>query len=576
MGDDTKIQWTDATWNPIRGCSRVSAGCDNCYAMNVAHRFSGPGLPYEGLTTLRKGKADWAGIARMVPEHLSDPLRWRKPRRIFVNSMSDLFHHSITNEEIAAVFGVMAACPQHTFQILTKRPERMVEWFGRDGAAAQVDLFKHVALAGRIQEMFSPEREAAVAGFPGYFVTSKGRVLTDNGSESCLLCGKPNEATIARKKFCSKECASKAGYERRMGRWSEPAARVEMKPMVADAGHSRVMLYREDGSAERPLIHRLALEAFDRPGRDGEQGCHIDGDATNNALWNLRWGTQSENWDDRKRHGNARSWSKISEDEARDIRESYRRGLSAGQIANSALFLGRITETQVRHIVDGEQWREHVEPEWPLPQVWLGVSAENQATADERIPLLSQTPAAVRFVSAEPLIGDIDLRKWFDPWTCGDCEHHGCEDDSGPTRCDDCGEDAVDDAASGSGRCPKCGKDDGTSDAVALSCPRCGGSRAWKRDYGFKFASEYPGIDWVIVGGESGPGARPCDVEWIRSIVAQCKDAGTKVFVKQLGTSFAIQQRDWCTARRHDRKGGDITEWPEDLRVREFPEVSHD
>lgn len=92
MSDDTGIEWTDATWNPIRGCSRVSEGCRHCYAESVAARFSGPGLPYEGLVRIGpRGKpTGWNGAVRMVPEHLADPLRWRRPRRVFVNSMSDL------------------------------------------------------------------------------------------------------------------------------------------------------------------------------------------------------------------------------------------------------------------------------------------------------------------------------------------------------------------------------------------------------------------------------------------------------------------------------------------------------
>ena len=128
---DSKIQWTDKTWNPVRGCSRISSGCDNCYATGQAHRFSGTGMPYDGLTVIRNGKVDWKGEARFIPEKLAEPLKWKKPCRVFVNSMSDLFHDSITDEQIAAVFGVMAACPQHTFQILTKRPKRMLAWFGQ-------------------------------------------------------------------------------------------------------------------------------------------------------------------------------------------------------------------------------------------------------------------------------------------------------------------------------------------------------------------------------------------------------------------------------------------------------------
>lgn len=130
MADQRKggIAWTEATWNPIRGCSKVSPGCDNCYALAMASRFSGPGKPFEGLV-MPFGKSEWTGEVRFIPEHLADPLRWRRPRRIFVNSMSDLFHPGITNEQRAAVYGVMAACPQHTFQVLTKRPEEAVKWY---------------------------------------------------------------------------------------------------------------------------------------------------------------------------------------------------------------------------------------------------------------------------------------------------------------------------------------------------------------------------------------------------------------------------------------------------------------
>jgi protein gp37 len=105
MGDKTGISWTDATWNCIRGCTRVSEGCTNCYAERIAARFSDPGQPYHGLArrilkTEGASKPRWTGEIRMVPEHLADPLRWKKPRRIFVNSMSDLFHEKLTNEQI--------------------------------------------------------------------------------------------------------------------------------------------------------------------------------------------------------------------------------------------------------------------------------------------------------------------------------------------------------------------------------------------------------------------------------------------------------------------------------------------
>lgn len=126
MGDKTDIEWTDATWNPIRGCSRVSQGCRMCYAERVAHRFSGPGQPYEGLVN---DKGRWNGTVRVVPHVLDQPLRWTKKRRVFVNSMSDLFHENLSFDAIAGIFGIMAAAPKHTFQVLTKRPGRAVEFF---------------------------------------------------------------------------------------------------------------------------------------------------------------------------------------------------------------------------------------------------------------------------------------------------------------------------------------------------------------------------------------------------------------------------------------------------------------
>jgi protein gp37 len=124
MGAKTKIEWTDASWNPVRGCSRISAGCENCYAERVAHRFSGSGQPYEGLTT----KGRWSGRLRVVGEHLEDPLRWTKPRRVFVNSMSDLFHERLGFEDIWKIFDVMRRSPRHTFQVLTKRPHVMLDF----------------------------------------------------------------------------------------------------------------------------------------------------------------------------------------------------------------------------------------------------------------------------------------------------------------------------------------------------------------------------------------------------------------------------------------------------------------
>ncbi len=115
MSDKSKIEWTDATWNPVRGCTKISLGCAHCYAETFAERFRGvPGHPFEFGFDLR-----------LVPEKLGDPLRWRTPRMVFVNSMSDLFHDGVPDEYVIAVAKVMAAANWHTFQVLTKRAERL-------------------------------------------------------------------------------------------------------------------------------------------------------------------------------------------------------------------------------------------------------------------------------------------------------------------------------------------------------------------------------------------------------------------------------------------------------------------
>lgn len=304
MGVASDIEWTDATWNPVRGCALVSPGCANCYAMKFAHRFSGPGGRYEGLTRLGKHGPVWTGQLRLVPGQLADPLRWKKGRRIFVSSMSDLFHEDVRDEYIAAVFGVMAACPQHTFQVLTKRAERMAQWFCWIAAASQDS-------------------------------TRRG------GPSAPYLCA-----------IAAKEIAS----------------------------------LRHD--------HRLNLPPL-KP--------------------------------------------------------------------------------------------------WPLPNVWLMVSVENQEQT-KRIEQLLRCPAAVRGVSAEPLLEAIDLSKWLDYRT-----HRKC------TACLAIGPDGE--------RCSRCNR-----------AGDCG-----------------PALDWLIAGGESGHGARPMHPDWARSLRDQCVDAGVAFHFKQWGQWSEIE-----------------------------------
>lgn len=347
----TEISWTQRTWNPIAGCRRVSPGCGGgvkgpdgeaggCYAESMAGRIVRMGgyewsalkgawmvdpkkkqTPasrasadrYKDLVRINKdGEARWTGVFAFDSEKLTEPLRRKAPSMYFVNSMSDLFGEGLTNEQIAAVFGVMAACPQHTFQILTKRADRMVEWF----------------------------------------------------------------------------------------KWIAALPEAEKLTLARDTG------------------------AFARP--------------------------------------------------------------------------------------------------WPLPNVWLGVSCERQEEADERIPLLLQCPAAVRWVSAEPLLGPVDLKR---------------------------------------------------TGALGCSCPdpeRCSGTCPFYRhalDKGRR-------LDWIVWGGESGHDARPCDVQWIRDGVAQCREAGVPPYVKQFGARVIGEWHEGRPAGEHslrDKKGADMAEWPEDLRVREWP-----
>lgn len=123
---ETSIEWTDATWNPVAGCTVLTAGCTNCYAMRMAARLQTMGVPkYAGLTRKSGERHVWTGAVALDEAALEAPRAWRKPRLIFVNSMSDLFQEAVPVEFIRRVWDTMRATPQHTYQILTKRPERM-------------------------------------------------------------------------------------------------------------------------------------------------------------------------------------------------------------------------------------------------------------------------------------------------------------------------------------------------------------------------------------------------------------------------------------------------------------------
>ena len=126
---ETQIEWTDATWNPVAGCTIMSAGCTHCYAMEMARRLEAMGVEkYSGLTRKSGKRAIWNGVVREDRAALDIPHRWRKPRKIFVNSMSDLFHEKVSDAFILEIWRVMRETPRHNYQILTKRPDRMAEF----------------------------------------------------------------------------------------------------------------------------------------------------------------------------------------------------------------------------------------------------------------------------------------------------------------------------------------------------------------------------------------------------------------------------------------------------------------
>ena len=126
MADGSKIEWTDATWNVVIGCDKVSPGCDHCYAIRTAHRMqANPNPVISAAYAGTEADGDWTGRVNLVTDRLDLPLKWRRPRRIFVNAQSDLFHDQVPDEFIARVWAVMASAPRHTFQVLTKRHGRM-------------------------------------------------------------------------------------------------------------------------------------------------------------------------------------------------------------------------------------------------------------------------------------------------------------------------------------------------------------------------------------------------------------------------------------------------------------------
>lgn len=483
---DTSIEWTDKVWNATRGCSRISAGCGGakgeggCYAERQAARFSGPGMPYEGLVRIGTQGPRWTGKVVLVPEMLDAPLHWRKSRRVFVNSMSDLFHEALTNEQIAAVFGVMAACPQHTFQCLTKRPKRMREFLTHPDCRHWIAQAMDAAL---VEHEHSPvETWRTIPGFDGYDASTHGRVRSPAGMLATYINERLDRETVTL--------------------WNK-------------------------GNPETRFVHQLVLSAHDPCPIDGLEVCHRNGNKRDNRRANLRWGTRSENQNEKVRHGSNGGPQKLTRAQVQEIRAARAGGQQTQQTIADRYGVSRSLVSMIEH---GVVWTEPAIP-WPLPNVHLGVSVENQATADERIPELLACPAAVWWISLEPQLADVDLT----------AIRHRATHPLTPGR-----------------------------EYERVLNALTGESWVGETRYGGR---EEPGLSWVVQGGESGPGARPFDLAWARRTRDQCREAHVPYFLKQLGANAmevtaAGTAWDPCLI---DRKGGDMREWPTDLRVRMWP-----
>ena len=465
-------RWWDFGWQLIEGCTPVSAACDNCWSLAKEKRF-------------RKE----TGVI-FHEERLERPTKRKKPASYAI--WNDLFHEDVSFEWIDKVVAIIAMCPQHTFQVLTKRPERMREYFISWNLpfriAKQIDVLTSHRKEGKFKCEIVP-----ISDYPGYYISNEGEVFSGNGSSICVNCGKDIPG-FAKSKFCSKKCKSHAEYIfKRDGKYPVSPKLNKMKFDKGKQGHCRVMFYK-NGKQHRELVHRLVLTEFDRRPIADEQTCHADGNPLNNHIANLRWGTQEDNWKDRKRHGNGRSYSKLSVKDVDDILKMRKSGNTLTEIACRF----NVSDVQIGNIVNNKHWNYASDLKIPIENMMLGVTAENQEQVNKRIPILLQTPAAKRFVSIEPMLSAIDL-------TDIDAEMAGHEEYIHINSL--------------------------TGHHTDMGRP----------------CNPVNKLDWILCGSESGPGRRECSEHWVRSLRDQCVEAKVPFFLKQLhrnGKKVAIPELD--------------------------------
>lgn len=499
MSDGTKISWTDATWNPIRSlrnsggkvgwhCEKVSAGCANCYA----ERFNGRNLPGGG-TGLRYNQVDRELVTTLVDDVVvTQPGRWKTPRRIFVCSMTDLFGEWVTDAQIDRVFASMISAGRHTYQILTKRAERMRAYLSdptkhdRWNAAFKKEFQRFARNTGGVADRWWPEFSQSI-----WIGVSVEDQATADARVPVLL------ETPAAVRFVSSE------------------------PLLAPIDLSKYLGRRRDESGGDGVPRANdSRDVFDRSRRDdpAAQGMDEgDEDRIGSGVGRMR---------------DATSGRKPIRQAARgqhDLPTRHVRG-EGSQVAGRGSS-GRMDgdERRANRTRPGDQPQERERRGQPA------VESRSRDRISERDPL---DPNA-RFAK------DRDERI---------AQRDG-----------------------------EAGRDEGRADSSAGSTPidAAAQDRRAVRSHAIDDSTHRyqgdvearPRLSWVIVGGESGPGARPFDIAWARSLIWQCKVAGVACFVKQLGR-FPYDEvggRHSLRTSTAMKQHSDPAEWPADLRVREFP-----